>query len=730
MRALRTLWLAASLQERIAAVLAGAAIFAVFLVGFWGLGGIFPDGHFASQANAGVIGLNMWRYHTFYAYWPFLEQAPPLREAYMHHPMGLFWDAALALKLFGVHDWALRLPAVAIVTLTAFFIYRTGRAIWGPLEGALAAVAFVSLPITLGFANFLALEQPLMLGCIVSTWGYVRFRQTGRDGYALASIAGFAFATLHDWEAFIWGGSLLTFVFFRAFVIPAGWLGAVDARKLGRWWGAMIGTAVVTLAITIAMMVHADRVSDVLGTYGVRSAGHDLPLAQVLAARHVRIELMFTALGIALGKLAVPVMLGRFVARRAELELLPLFILIMSAVQYVHFKQGADVHIFWPHPFALYYGLAVGALAATVRDGWRWVAARIPRRLPPFLLSPLGAAVVGAVVVGLPVALVARDGFSLIRLSRESGGRFMEVNLPSDVDQSVALRWFLAGEPPAERIAFHASVRKLWHTGWEIGPRQASWSQPVAASSPRLFVLDARVTSETELRDAARRYHVRAVGWLWMMDRAAPPAPLDGFSFAEHEPGLFESFWYGATEPIRRVVPDPWVTWEWRALLGQPAVTPPSTTAPVTLEQMRIAHNAAVASKDAAGADRLRRALVSRLNLPVTAKWSPALELLGVDHHRGAARSFTPYVLVGSGFKCAKIAIKAHVTKRRLLSTLPVDPDDHDIAPLPPIRCELWQPGQIYSVPTVYRHRAGREQFTLGWAGAPPGSPWLPLATL
>ena len=55
------------------------------------------------------------------------------------------------------------------------------------------------------------------------------------------------------------------------------------------------------------------------------------------------------------------------------------------------------------------------------------------------------------------------------------------------------------------------------------------------------------------------------------MDRAAPPAPLDGFSFAEHDPGLFESFWHGATEPIRRVVPDPWVTWEWRTLLGQPA---------------------------------------------------------------------------------------------------------------------------------------------------------------
>ena len=323
------------------------------------------------------------------------------------------------------------------------------------------------------------------------------------------------------------------------------------------------------------------------------------------------------------------------------------------------------------------------------------------------------------------MALVARDGLSLIRLSRESGGRFMEVNLPSEIDQSVALRWFLGDQPPAERIAFHASVRKLWHTTWEIGPRQASWAQPVAATSPRLFVLDARVTSEAELRDAARRYHVRAVGWLWMMDRAAPPAPLDGFSFAEHEPGLFESFWRGATEPIRRVVPDPWITWEWRTLLGQPATAP--ATAPITLDQIRIAHNLMVSRKDDATAAVYRRALVSRLNLPVTAKWSAAVELLGVDHHRGAARSFTPYVLAGSALKCGKVAIKSHVTKRRFLSTLPIDPDVHDLAPLPPIRCELWQPGHIYSAPTVYRHRAGHELFTSAGPARPRprrNSPW------
>ncbi|HEY7373329.1 MAG TPA: glycosyltransferase family 39 protein [Polyangia bacterium] len=728
MRALRTVWLAASVEERIAAVIAAFAVFAVFMVGAWGIGGVFPDGHFASHANVGVIGLNMWRYHTVYAYWPFMEQAPPLRDAYMHHPLGLFWDAALALKIFGVHNWALRLPAVAVVTLTAFFVYRTGRAIWGPLEGALSAAAFVALPITLGFANYLDLEQPLMLGCIVATWGYARFRQTDRDIYAAASVAGFALATVHDWEAFIWGAAFLPFVFLRGFVIPPAWLGPADGRKLGRYWGAMVGVATVMLAVVLKMMVHADRVTDVFGSYTQRSVGHELPLAQVLKARHVRIELMFPGLAIALGKLAAPIMLARFILRRAELELLPVFLLFMAVVHYVHFKQGADVHIFWPHPFALYFALAAGVLAASVRDGWRWLVRRIKAPLPPFLRAPLGAGLVGAVVVGLPVMLVARDGASLIRLSRESGGRFMEVDAPSEVDNAVALHWFLAGYPATERIAFHSSIPKRWNTSWELGPRQVAWQQPLSPANPRLYMLDARVTSEAELREAARRYHVRALGWLWLIDRGAPPGPLDGFSWDEHDPNLFESFWYGATEPVRRVVADPWVTWEWRTLLAQPAVAP--TGAPGTPEQLRIAHNIAVAGKDAAAAARWRRELVARLELPVTGRLSPSLELLGVAHHRGAARSFTPYLLAGPGSKCGKISIRAHVTGGRLLSTLPVDPDDHDIAPPPPIRCELWQDGNIYAVPTVYRHRAGHETFTLSGPGAPRGSPGLPLAKL
>jgi 4-amino-4-deoxy-L-arabinose transferase-like glycosyltransferase len=68
----------------------------------------------------------------------------------MHHPLGLFWTAGLMIKLFGAHDWVLRAPAIICVALTAWFEYRCGRAIWGPIPGALCALAYAALPITLG----------------------------------------------------------------------------------------------------------------------------------------------------------------------------------------------------------------------------------------------------------------------------------------------------------------------------------------------------------------------------------------------------------------------------------------------------------------------------------------------------------------------------------------------------------------------------------------------------
>ena len=127
----------------------------------------------------------------------------------------------------------------------------------------------------------------------------------------------------------------------------------------------------LALALEVYLLKESGRLADVLTSFIVRRGDHPVPLEQVLISRQYRIELMFTGLAILIGKIAVPVLAARAVLKRRDIELLPLAFLLAAIVHYVAFQQGAAVHIFWPHTFAPYFALAVGALAATRPGGAR-----------------------------------------------------------------------------------------------------------------------------------------------------------------------------------------------------------------------------------------------------------------------------------------------------------------------------------------------------------------------
>ena len=179
----------------------------------------------------------------------------------MHHPLGLYWVMAMLVKVLGAHNWVLRLPAVAYSTLSTVFLYRTGRAVWGPLPGAIASLAFASLPITLGFSNFHAFEGPVICGLVVASWGYARFTQTWRTSYALAGVAGFFWAANHDFVAYMWGAPFLAWLFLRIFFLPPRWFGAVEVRAAGRYWALMVVAALPAIGLLVALMI-AERKAD------------------------------------------------------------------------------------------------------------------------------------------------------------------------------------------------------------------------------------------------------------------------------------------------------------------------------------------------------------------------------------------------------------------------------------------------------------------------------------
>ena len=708
--------------ERVGTWMAVAAVVWMLLVAAWGIAGPFPDGHFSATANIGTAAWNMLLLHLRYPVLWTPAHAGPL-DYYLHHPLGVFWTAELFIKLFGVHDWVLRLPAVICSALSPFFVHRIGRAVWGPIEGGLAAVAYASLPITLGFANFHALEGPVILGCLVAIWGYVRYLQTVRERYALASLFGYFWALNHDWPAYVWGASFGFALFVRTFVVPERFAGNVHYRSVGRYWALLVTATIVGLGSMAYFIVDSGKLQDLYGAYANRSAGHQIPLRHVLDARHVWIELMFPGLAIALGKVALVVILLRTVLRRSWNELVvPLPLLLMAAVQYVYFKQGADVHIFWPHYFAPYFALSVGSLAAGVRAaatvlGPRLVVWMENRRVADRTVRRVSAGLPwsGLIVLAIPLALIWRDGASIVRLARETGGRFNSTAIQSDIDKAVAMRWYLQRYPTVLQFGFHPGMVAQWALAWETDNRVIVRGASVgtkAAHASRLYMLDTATTTVADLRQALESFKVTAVGTYWFLDRDAPPQ-LEGFSLEEREPTLWDWYWQGGTEPTRTVVPDPWIAWEWRNVLGVPGPPPPPLTGSVwDPNRLRIAHNAALTAGDAAGAGRLLGALRSRFNVPVTATWSNGTALLGAIHHRGAQRTLTLFFKAGTFTNRAKFSVTGRVTKRARLSTLALDDGAIEVAPFPAPSTDVWRAGHVYAIKIEYSKRPGVERYT------------------
>src|SRR4029079_13977206 len=185
------------------------------------------------------------------------------------------------------------------------------------------------------------------------------------------------FALNHDWPAYIWGAFFLAGLFVYGFMLPQRWRRPLRPLAFGRTWAAMCVAAAFSVALELYLLKDSGRISDVMASYFVRTAGSEVPMDALLAARHYRIALMFSGLAITLGKLALPVIVVRAVTKRDHFELLALPLFLCALLQYTSFKQGADVHIFWPHYFAPYWALGVGAIAASIADVTAWLGEQV-----------------------------------------------------------------------------------------------------------------------------------------------------------------------------------------------------------------------------------------------------------------------------------------------------------------------------------------------------------------
>ena len=85
----------------------------------------------------------------------------------------------------------------------------------------LAALAYVVVPITLAYANYLSLEVTTMFGVALATYGFARFFQTDRMRFGVLGVLGMSYAAASDWTGFAFDGLVLAGLFVRGFVLGA-----------------------------------------------------------------------------------------------------------------------------------------------------------------------------------------------------------------------------------------------------------------------------------------------------------------------------------------------------------------------------------------------------------------------------------------------------------------------------------------------------------------------------
>ncbi|MFS4467395.1 ArnT family glycosyltransferase [Maribacter sp. 2210JD10-5] len=116
---------------------------------------------------------------------------------YLDKPHMHYWLAALSFKIFGIYDWAYRIPGILATLLGAYSCYGLGKLLYNGHTGKLAALVFMtSQTIVLGAID--VRTDAILTGfSVLSIWQLAKYVQLRNLGAIVlgAFAAGIAFST-------------------------------------------------------------------------------------------------------------------------------------------------------------------------------------------------------------------------------------------------------------------------------------------------------------------------------------------------------------------------------------------------------------------------------------------------------------------------------------------------------------------------------------------------------
>ncbi len=706
--------------ERVCNALATLGCIWFAFTAWLGVGAVPHGGHIgAGSAAIAMAAEASIRWHTVYPLYDWYVRVDPMpQSAYCHHPFGSFWVTRILLGIFGHRDFVPNLPAAIMSSLTPPLLYKIARQAWGPIAGVGAVAGFVLLPITVGFSVFHNLEVMTMFGGVLFFFGHTRYQKSGRSRDLVLSLLGALITTSGDWVGYLIMAPLLAVALFRAWILPSWATPVLKTARYHRWWALSVTVAVGTLLLWVALFKHVDKLADWLASAESRGggAGDVHTLEKTLEARASWIDFSFTPLAILLGKLAVPIAVVRWLVRRTDEEMYSLAMLFAASVQYLAFRQGAEVHIFWPQYFGAYYAFAFAQLVATAEEGVRWTWTRIdaPR-------AAAGARIAAFVTLGVPTLLIGPDAVRSLKIWRETGGRYDDKGtlIRSHVDMlAVVAQVIKPNIHNEEHIGVHSSANWGWEHQWVLAA-QADNADAPSGSHP-FWVARASGLGGDRIKALASSQHIRIYGDTIVVATGDREQPVDAYSLHETEPNILQRMFTNDNEPVRTITnePDAFRTWEWRVHLEQPAAQP--TAQPADIDELRIAHNVAVTNGDADLAERLRERLVAQLDRQAETHFDGGAELIGVLVTSGVQRRLRVFIeATGPTKGDAYFQIRSHVVMKSPTSLIGADPTDREMAYPPPLSMKLWRKGFIYAIDCVMNHRIGLEAYYGNWAGGP-----------
>ncbi|HXA83543.1 MAG TPA: glycosyltransferase family 39 protein [Candidatus Dormibacteraeota bacterium] len=169
--------------------------------------------------------------------------------AYLEKAPLVYWLMAASYKIFGVHDWAARLPLALAVVLLCFITYRFGRWAFDDQAGMFAGVILASSVGLFLFTRILIPDAMLTLTITGAIWAWLRLLEPDEERpRRWAAVMGLCFGA----------GLLLKGLIAVVFPALAGLAFMAVTRQLFRWtaWKRLDLWLVATVALLIAAPWH------------------------------------------------------------------------------------------------------------------------------------------------------------------------------------------------------------------------------------------------------------------------------------------------------------------------------------------------------------------------------------------------------------------------------------------------------------------------------------------